>query len=418
MDVTVATLLRLSDNLSLSEPDSATALTDIANGATGNGTSGGHPRNPFIQPWYIQLLYIVAFVTMVIVATGGNIIVIWIVLAHKRMRTVTNYFLVNLAVADTLISVFNTVFNSVYMLYSDWPFGRSYCKFNMFIAPCTISASVFTFMAIAVDRYVAILHPLRLRMRAGTVFTVIIVIWTASFLVAFPNLLYARTHTWYDNGAPLRTICYIMWPDGMYAQTDFIYSIFIMFVNYLIPLGALAGTYSRVGITLWGSRAIGEYTTTQQETINSKRRVVKMMIVVVVIFAVCWFPQHAFFLIANQQPELAKGNCVQHVYLVIYWLAMSNSMYNPIIYCWMNKKFRVGFKYVFRWLPCVTWTHDDFLLLDCKSAIIRMSMTETTRYPSERNGSYTGTPVTSSPLSSNYKNMIYSSVPRSTEHQL
>jgi len=91
---------------------------------------------------------------MVIVATGGNIIVIWIVLAHKRMRTVTNYFLVNLAIADTLISVFNTVFNSVYMLYSDWPFGRSYCKFNMFIAPCTISASVFTFMAIAVDRYV------------------------------------------------------------------------------------------------------------------------------------------------------------------------------------------------------------------------------------------------------------------------
>ena len=158
MAVTVATLLHLSDNLSLAEPEPTSVLSDISmldtSGALGNSSADGHPRNPFILPWYIQLFYIVAFVAMVIVATGGNIIVIWIVLAHKRMRTVTNYFLVNLAVADTLISVFNTVFNSVYMLYSDWPFGRSYCKFNMFIAPCTISASVFTFMAIAVDRYV------------------------------------------------------------------------------------------------------------------------------------------------------------------------------------------------------------------------------------------------------------------------
>lgn len=108
--------------------------------------------NPFILPWYFQLAYSIAFVAMVIVAAGGNVIVIWIVLAHKRMRTVTNYFLVNLAVADALISLLNTLFNYVYMLTSDWSFGRTYCKFTQFIAPCTISSSVFTFMAIALDR--------------------------------------------------------------------------------------------------------------------------------------------------------------------------------------------------------------------------------------------------------------------------
>src|SRR6218665_1028297 len=108
--------------------------------------------NPFILPWYFQLAYSIAFVAMVIVAAGGNVIVIWIVLAHKRMRTVTNYFLVNLAVADALIFLLNTLFNYVYMLTSNWSFGRTYCKFTQFIAPCTISTSVFTFMAIALDR--------------------------------------------------------------------------------------------------------------------------------------------------------------------------------------------------------------------------------------------------------------------------
>ena len=109
--------------------------------------------NPFALAWYLQFIYIVAFVSMVLVAAGGNIIVIWIVLAHKRMRTVTNYFLVNLAVADAAISLLNTLFNFVYMMYQNWPFGRFYCKFCLFISNGTISASVFTFMAIALERY-------------------------------------------------------------------------------------------------------------------------------------------------------------------------------------------------------------------------------------------------------------------------
>ena len=108
--------------------------------------------NPFILPWHIQMIYIFAFVTIVLVSAGGNIIVIWVVVAHKRMRTVINYFLVNLAVADALISVLNALFNFVYMLHNNWPFGKAYCRFSQFISPCTISASVFTFMAIAIDR--------------------------------------------------------------------------------------------------------------------------------------------------------------------------------------------------------------------------------------------------------------------------
>ena len=51
--------------------------------------------NQFILPWWRTLLWTMLFGGMVIVSTGGNLIVIWIVLADRRMRTVTNYFLVN-----------------------------------------------------------------------------------------------------------------------------------------------------------------------------------------------------------------------------------------------------------------------------------------------------------------------------------
>ena len=137
-------------------------VTSHATPSSCYSTSGGNASSPASQPacdttqyalgWQFQLVYVVAFVFIVVVATGGNAIVIWVVVAHKRMRTVINYFLVNLAVADALISVLNTLFNFVYMINSNWPFGRGYCRFAQFIAPCTISASVFTFMAIAIDR--------------------------------------------------------------------------------------------------------------------------------------------------------------------------------------------------------------------------------------------------------------------------
>jgi tachykinin-like receptor len=67
-------------------------------------------------------------------------------------------------------------------------------------------------------------------------------------------------------------------------------------------------------------------------------QVVKMMIVVVSIFAVCWLPFHVYFIVTSLAPHLTKTNYIQEVFLGFYWLAMSNSMYNPIIYCWMNSR--------------------------------------------------------------------------------
>lgn len=123
---------------------------------TGNASllddSDSQNSNKFILPWWRQIIWTVLFAGMIVVATGGNLIVIWIVLAHKRMRTVTNYFLVNLSIADAMVSTLNVIFNYTYMLNSHWPFGNLYCKISQFIAVITICASVFTLMAISIDR--------------------------------------------------------------------------------------------------------------------------------------------------------------------------------------------------------------------------------------------------------------------------
>ena len=106
----------------------------------------------FLLPWWQQTIFYTAFIIILLVSAGGNLIVMWIVLAHKRMRTVTNYFLVNLAIADFLISILNMPFSFLFLMYQDWWFGNLACMASMFISTCTISVSVLTFMAIAIDR--------------------------------------------------------------------------------------------------------------------------------------------------------------------------------------------------------------------------------------------------------------------------
>lgn len=97
-------------------------------------------------------LWAIAYSLIVIVSVTGNVTVIWIILAHKRMRTVTNYFIVNLAFSDVSMATFNTVFNFVYAIHNDWYFGLGYCRFQNFYPITAMFSSIYSMAAIAVDR--------------------------------------------------------------------------------------------------------------------------------------------------------------------------------------------------------------------------------------------------------------------------
>lgn len=65
---------------------------------------------------YERLFWVLLFSIMVLIAAGGNTIVVYIVSTNKEMKSVTNYFLVNLSLADTMVSTLNVIFNFISML--------------------------------------------------------------------------------------------------------------------------------------------------------------------------------------------------------------------------------------------------------------------------------------------------------------
>ncbi|XP_023676542.1 tachykinin receptor 1a isoform X1 [Paramormyrops kingsleyae] len=331
--------------------------------------------NQFVQPAWRIVLWAIAYSSIVIVSVVGNVVVIWIILAHKRMRTVTNYFLVNLAFAEASMSAFNTVINFTYAVHNEWYFGLVYCRFHNFFPIAAVFASIYSMTAIALDRYVAIIHPLQQRMSSTETKLVVGVIWILALLLAFPQYYYSSTAQ-----LPGRVVCYIDWPE--YAVWNFkkMYYVCVAALIYFLPLLVMGCAYLVVGLTLWASEIPGDSSDRYREQLTAKRKVVKMMIVVVCTFATCWLPYHVYFLLYEFFPHLFEETFIQQVYLAIMWLAMSSTMYNPIIYCCLNDRFREGFRQVFRWCPCVP--DSSYEGLELKST--RYLQTQTSVYKASR----------------------------------
>ncbi|KAI5617443.1 substance-K receptor, partial [Silurus asotus] len=326
-----------------SDPLSFTSVLYDGYGDEWNGTSS----NLFAQPAWQVALWALAYSLVVLVSVVGNVTVIWIILAHRRMRTVTNYFIVNLAFSDVSMATFNTVFNFVYALHNDWYFGLGYCKFQNFIPITAVFSSIYSMAAIAVDSM-------------SNVFKLII----KSLIFIYHKI--AKCISFYEiNGITFYFIYNFNKDSTQYpiivVQIDnhCKYQIAVIILIYLLPLLVMLVTYSMVGQRLWGSKIPGEASDHYQNQIQAKRKVVKMMIIVVTTFAICWLPYHIYFILGSFKKDIYNQRYIQQVYLAIFWLAMSSTMYNPIIYCCLNQRFRSGFRRAFRWCPFIRVSEED-----------------------------------------------------------
>lgn len=187
----------------------------------------------------------------------GNISVIIVLTVGKRSRTDLSKFLVNLALADLVMAAFCMPFTFTTALNSNqWIFGQPMCTLVLYMQTTSVTASVVTSMAIAVDRYLAITRPLRAKAVATAHGPILAGIWVASFAISAVQLFVARTQT-VDVDLDLRvTVCQEEWPEPKQSWTRG-YTIFVFVVTYLFPLNVIALTYVIVCRKLWNRKCPG-----------------------------------------------------------------------------------------------------------------------------------------------------------------
>ncbi|KAK2167609.1 hypothetical protein LSH36_26g13030 [Paralvinella palmiformis] len=112
---------------------------------------------------------LISFIFIIVLSVLGNSLVIIVVARHKKMQTVTNAFLLSLAVSDLLIAAVNMPVQLRWYLYNEWTLSEAMCKFSRYLQGVVIVVSILTLTGIAADRRLSILAD-RTRLKKKTPF--------------------------------------------------------------------------------------------------------------------------------------------------------------------------------------------------------------------------------------------------------
>ncbi|TFK13284.1 alpha- and gamma-adaptin-binding protein p34 [Platysternon megacephalum] len=154
------------------------------------GLPGAKDPTSIIIAIAITALYSVVCV----VGLLGNILVMYGIVRYTKMKTATNIYIFNLALADALATS-TLPFQSAKYLMETWPFGELLCKVVLSIDYYNMFTSIFTLTMMSVDRYIAVCHPVKaLDFRTPAKAKIInVCIWVLSSVIGVPIMVMAVT---------------------------------------------------------------------------------------------------------------------------------------------------------------------------------------------------------------------------------
>ncbi|XP_049302716.1 uncharacterized protein LOC105225341 [Bactrocera dorsalis] len=108
----------------------------------------------------VRIIFITLYSLVFCCCFFGNLLVILVVTLSRRLRSITNFFLANLALADFCVGLFCVMQNLSIYLIESWVFGEFLCRMYQFVHSLSYTASIFILVVICMERYFAIVHPI------------------------------------------------------------------------------------------------------------------------------------------------------------------------------------------------------------------------------------------------------------------
>ncbi|CAN9500974.1 unnamed protein product [Ophioblennius macclurei] len=357
------------------EEEQCDNVTSDANGSFVGGGSGGDGclpeeqylenhlgprRSPVFLP--ICLIYLLIFLVGIV----GNALTCTVIARNKVMWTPTNYYLFSLAVSDLLVLLLGMPLE-LYELWQNYPFllGEAGCYFKTFLFEMVCLASILNVTALSVERYIAVVHPLRAKYVVTRTHAkrVIVTVWGASVLCALPNTslhgivtLRRRLPRGVDVEVGDSAICTLVKEPWMYNLTVQVTTFFF----FILPMLTISVLYLLIGLQLkrekmcqaleasssFGQDSFCSVRTQQQKA--RRRQVTKMLFVLVVVFGICWAPFHTDRLMWSFISDWTDTHLevFEYVHIISGVFFYLSSAVNPILYNLMSTRFREMFKEV------------------------------------------------------------------------
>ncbi|CAM9601891.1 unnamed protein product [Bubo scandiacus] len=363
---------------------------------TGNGTGSacdllrrglrGPPAPRELDLAVRVLLYALIFALSV----GGNALVVAVLALNRRLRTVTNAFLLSLALSDLLLALCCMPFTLLPNLMGTFVFGEAVCKLVAYLMGVSVSVSTFSLVAIAIERHSAICHPLQSRawQTRSHARRVVAGTWALSALLMVPYAVYSTTRP--TRAPPARYVLLLLilfFIPGVVMAVAYglisreLYRGIRFELDLKGEAGGESGGGTRGGCAPRGTprpghasppaacdegdgcylqlsrpggavelRALGApperggaRVSGAEAKLAAKRRVIRMLVVIVATFFLCWLPVFAANTWRAFAPRAAQRALSGTPISFIHLLSYASACANPLIYCFMNRRFRRAF---------------------------------------------------------------------------
>ena len=280
----------------------------------------------------------VTYCLFIIVSLAANSLIVMIVYKTPNLRKPINYFIANMALSDLLFPIFVIPWQLSHLHTTSFVIsgrlGQAFCKLVPFLDNVSVGVSVQNLILIAVDRFGAVVFPLRSPLiRSKLCPSFILATWIVAVAVSWPYLFAIEFLE-----SPER-IWYIMNWKKLFGElssfANFELAYYILFIY--LPVMLLVIFYSIIFIKLKTQAHPGEQSSNnQQQRKRRNRSVLQMSIAIITVFVLCWLPGSINSLMTLYPPFFSHFSCSfwQYVFFTIYITGSAYCAINPII-CFM-----------------------------------------------------------------------------------
>ncbi|CAF3253640.1 unnamed protein product [Rotaria socialis] len=352
---------------------------------------------------WLRLFLVILFIIILLIGLFGNCLVLLSAITNHRNihRSSTNLLLVNMSYADLIILIFNIFDIAQFSFDPYWPtawyLGLSFCKIVRFSQVFGCYVSVQTLLTISIERYISIIHPIKISQinHRKRLYLIFILIWSLGFLMALPNLYLLELHPFHNR--PQYYVCGLsdQWIDShlitfyKYAESILFFFLpaFIQTILYLIICRKIflvdravkyhghaqaiqqviiSNSLQRYSdtklssslpsplmnnntVSLSPQRVSRVIKATNNNGNKARRKAIIMILIVAILYFIAFSPIQINFIYTqiNHSHHLYEHRLF---FIVTILLVLSSTAFNPIIFYIFSKYFRCKFQILLRCL--------------------------------------------------------------------
>ncbi|XP_066546710.1 C-C chemokine receptor type 4 [Amia ocellicauda] len=275
--------------------------------------------------WFLPTLYSLVFIIGLI----GNGLVVCVLIKYKKLRNMTDVYLLNLAISD-LLFVFSLPFWSHYAAMAEWVFGGFLCKAITGFYLMGFYAGVFFIMIMTVDRYLAVVHAVAaVKLRSVTLGLVVsMVTWMISFCASFPTIMFSKIKN--ESGA---LTCKSEFPEMQRDNWKLITNFEVNIVGLIIPFSVMIFCYSFILQTLKRCRN------------DKKAKAIRLIFLVVIVYFIFWAPYNIVIFLQSLMTLGYLQHCASIRYMgyamqLTETFSFIHCCLNPVIYAFVGQEFK------------------------------------------------------------------------------